>query len=114
MENRRKQSAHFFFFFLEPSILNTRRVKGLDYVMDKKSDVIQNGLYGSIYRLGNDLPGKCIPFVRTGCGFKYTVGQLKSFARDVKMKSRVTVLYAEYVKEPGGALSSFVIYPVSP
>ena len=29
----------------------------------------------------------------------------------VKPKSRVTVLYAEHVKEPGGAHSSFVLYP---
>ena len=29
----------------------------------------------------------------------------------VKPRSHVTVLYAEHAKEPGGALSSFVLYP---
>ena len=49
------------------------------------------------------------------CGFESPAGQLKllkmSFGRDVKPGSRVTVLYTEHVKEPGGILSSFVLYP---
>ena len=51
----------------------------------------------------------------TGCGFEYPAGQNKkkitSSLSDVKPKSLVTVLYAEHVKEPGGILSSFVLYP---
>ena len=47
------------------------------------------------------------------CGFESPAGQLKllSFGWDVKPRSRVTVLYAERVKEPGGILSNFVLYP---
>ena len=50
-----------------------------------------------------------------GCGFDSRAGQpnnyLLSFRLDFKPRSRVTVLYAENIKEPGGALSSFVLYP---
>ena len=35
----------------------------------------------------------------------------KSLIVFVKPRSRVTVLYTEHVKEPGGILSSFVLYP---
>ena len=46
--------------------------------------------------------------VSTACGFQSPADQLNGLSDEM---SRVTVLYAEHVKEPGGILSSFVLYP---
>ena len=50
-----------------------------------------------------------------GCGFDFRAGHpnndLLSFGWDFKPRSHVTVLDTEHVKEPGGALSRFVLYP---
>ena len=47
---------------------------------------------------------KTMVWVTTGCGFESPAGQLKI------TKVPLMVLYAEHVKEPGGILSSFVLY----
>ena len=50
-----------------------------------------------------------------GCGFDSPASQsnnyLLSFRSDCKPRSFVMVLYTEHIKEPGGALGSFVLYP---
>ena len=52
--------------------------------------------------------------ITTGCGFESPAGQLeiaKSFGWDLRPKSRVTALYPEHVKKPGGIVNGFVLYP---
>ena len=48
-----------------------------------------------------------------GCGFvglaNLTI--INSFGWDFQLRSHVTVLYTKHYKEPGSALSSFVLYP---
>ena len=48
--------------------------------------------------------------VTAGCGLKSTAGRLKVLIV-LRVRSRVTVLHTEHIKEHGGPLSSFVLYP---
>ena len=45
-------------------------------------------------------------------GINLTISNCRS-DETLKPRSRVTVLHTEHVKEPGGALISFVLYPCS-
>ena len=59
--------------------------------------------------------GRVLNFKTGGCGFNSLACQPKSYSSsfgwDFKQRSHVTLLYSEHVKEPGGALSTFILYP---